>query len=906
MSILTNISLIEKYFKKSESKNLINNFKCFTLYDNEIFNKKDNQKLTQLIDYDQVINKCNYERFDDTLYYNNNFYNRLYFDIDHFDKINTLGQLIFNIKQILNTFLYEDTFKLSITGYIRDSAENITKFINDENNNIEDFYVIQKKAPITKEEQKQNIKKYSFHIVVLNVLFKTDDLFKIFGYLLQNKQYFYKTYDVEIDDSVYKLDKKSQQNLRITLSDKSITKGKSQKTAINASKLKDYGLKFSNLLFISTVGIFEKNEQTDKFLNYDLTYLKQHQTKNEQQKQTQQEQTQQDKKTNSIFQYIKKYKDNQKTKYEIINIKDIYQNKNKFDFSTYILPFCSMVLTPNEIIKEIKNLDLPDDIEGFQPLNDWLDEVIKTLKSKIKQDLKNMTPLYTFKSYIKEYKDTNARPEQQHEKINEELNEKLNEHLNHIDYYIRKYKKINFIYHDFYDVDESEEKNKIKFVYNFYKLRNGKIINAYNNDIFESKNEFKNQFHLSGSTTNELFDKFVTFTNIEEYDKMKVEHYYNILTDIDKNIINDNINKYVKLFKDTFKNDDDFKYTLGWMAEKVEQKTTIWKGLINQGDENTNAKDSLKTFTIDLLSHELKSTEASIGNLTKTHLNGAYFTGHILCIDELPQKPTDIDTLINSIKSHSSKHYLQIEEKGKDTRTIKNNLDFIINTNYTIKNILKNSNDCETIFKRCRVIEKKPIKKDQKNIQLLKTISKNIKIYSFRFCEYLKTQCSEYKTYFNDNFDKFNKIMERLINATSNENEMNKVLINQSLKEFTDEFQKEYMDIEKKRLKITKLRDRFYELKVFGKINLKTFKQYLIMLLTEEDGLISISDDKNKDITIKNDKVYQIIYNKYFEYDDGVIQAGQTTTSKQQPANKQQTTTSKQTDIEEEQMVQDN
>ena len=551
-----------------------------------------------------------------------------------------------------------------------------------------------------------------------------------------------------------------------------------------------------------------------------------------------------------------------------------------------------MVLTPNEIIKEIKNLDLPNDIEGFQPLNDWLDEVIKTLKSKIKQDLKNMTPLYTFKSYIKEYKE-------QHE----ELNEKLNEHLNHIDYYIRKYKKINFIYHDFYDVDESEEKNKIKFVYNFYKLRNGKIINAYNNDIFESKNEFKNEFHLSGSTTNELFDKFVTFTTIEEYDKMKVEHDYNILTDIDKNIINDNINKYVKLFKDTFKHDDDFKYTLGWMAEKVETKTTIWKGLINQGDENTNAKDSLKTFTIDLLEHELKSTESFIKNLTGTNLNGAYFTCHISFIDELPQKPTDIDTLITAIKSHSSKHYLQIEEKGKDTRKIKNNLDFIINTNYTIKNILKNSNDCETIFKRFRVIEKKPIKKDQKNIQLLKTISKNIKIYSFRFCEYLKTQCSEYKTYFNDNFDKPNKIMERLINATSNENEMNKVLINKSLKEFTDEFQKEYMD-DKKRLKITKLKDRFYELKVFGKINLKTFKQYLIMLLTEEDGLISI--DGNKVITIKSDKVYQIIYNKYFEYDDGVVQAGQTTNNNQQPANKQQTTTSKQSDIEEEQIVQGN
>ena len=877
METKSNISLIEKYFKESESKNLINNFKCFTLYDNEIFKNKDNQKLTQLINYDQVINKCNYERFDDSFYYNNNFYNRLYFDIDHFDKINTLGQLIFNIKQILNTFLYEDTFKLSVTGYIRDTPQNVKKFINNQDKNIEDFYIIQQKAPITEEEQKQKVKKYSFHVVVLDVLFKTDDLFKIFGYLLQNKEYFYKTYDVEIDSSVYKLNKKSQQNLRITLSNKSITNGKNQQTAIDANIFKKIGLKFLNLLFLSTVGIFEKNEQTDKFLNYDLTHLKQHQTKHanarQEQEQTQEQQpkttqTQQDKKTNSIFQYIKKYKDDKKTEYEIINIKDVYENKNKFDFSTYILPFCSMVLTPNEIIKEIKNLDLPDDIEGFQPLNDWLDEVIKTLKSKIKQDLKNMTPLYTFKSYIKEYKI-------QHE----ELNEKLNEHLNHIDYYIRKYKKINFIYHDFYDVDESEEKNKIKFIYNFYKLRNGKIINAYNNDIFESKNEFKNQFHLSGSTTNELFDKFVTFTNTDEYEKMKVEHDYNILTDIDKNIINDNINKYVKLFKDTFKHDDDFKYTLGWMAEKVEQKTTIWKGLINQGDENTNAKDSLKSFTIDLLEHELKSTETFIKSLTGTNLNGAYFTCHISYIDELPQKPTDIDTLITAIKSHSSKHYLQIEEKGKDTRKIKNNLDFVINTNYTIKNILKNSNDCETIFKRFRVIEKKPIEKNQKNIQLLKTISKNIKIYSFRFCEYLKTQCSEYKTYFNDNFDKYNKIMERLTNATSNENEMNKVLTDKSLEQFTAEFQNEYKD-QKDRIKITKLRDKFYKEKVFEKINVKTFKQYLIMLLTEKDGLISISNDKNKDIKILNDEVYEIIYNKYFEYDDGVIQAGTTT---QQP-----------------------
>ena len=478
------------------SKALIKNFECYTLNNLDITTtKKENRHLTKLETYEQLT-KLNFEILDNTLYYNDEYYNRLYFDIDEINENIKLIDIFESINKLTFNIIKQYDFNISIVGYIRDTKENIKSFINKDeiNEHSNWFYLIQQKQP--QEENiliKEHAKKYSFHIVILDVLFKTDDLFKIFNYFVNNVKTIENEFKIKIDKAVYKLNKESQQGLRLSLSNKFNGKSLESDTGFNIERLKKGFKNVDTLLFFTSVGIFKQNETTKGFLIDELNeeiLNKEVKPKEIKPKEV---------KTVSIFQFIN-YND------KIINIKDLYQLQNHYDFSTDVLPYCHCVLTQEEAIEEILNLDLPEELHKNKTPEEWRNEIVKTLKSKIKQDITNIRTLYTLKGYIKKYYEQEQETNKNDRTKIKQTYKLLKPYLNKLEYYIDKYVKLNFVSHSYYNVFESKEDKKDKLIYNCFKLLDGEIIYAFNNKQFKNITQFRNNFKLNSNKANEIYE----------------------------------------------------------------------------------------------------------------------------------------------------------------------------------------------------------------------------------------------------------------------------------------------------------------------------------------------------------------------------------------------------------------
>ena len=850
---------------------LSKNFECYTMNNKPLNTTKDKRIKTKISSYEQIKNKLNFEILDNEIYYNDKYYNRLYFDIDEIDNgiklkdiFNNIGKLIFNI---INRY----DFNISICGYIRDTKENIKTFINKEELNDNWFYIIQQKEP-QKEETliKEHIKKYSFHIVLLDVLFKTDDLFKIFNYFLNNTKTIKNEFNITIDKAVYKINKESQQLLRLSLSNKSNDKSIKDNTSINVEKFEDKHMNINKLLLFSSVGIFKKNEETDYFSNYELNEeLLNKDEINQQNNQTNEikpnENKTKENKTISIFQFIK-YND------KIINIKELYENNNHFDFSKYILPFCQSVLTPEEIKEEILNLDLPENIEEFKDLSTWKNEVIKDLKNKIKQDITNIKSLYVLKGYIKKYYEQEQETNKDDKAKIKQLYKTLKPYLNKLEYYIDKYNKLNFVSHSYYDVFESKEDKKDKLIYNCFKLLDGEIIYAFNNKQYKNITQFRNNFKLNSNKANEIYELLTSFENVREFNRLRTEYIVKNLTSKQIEIFKNNIQEFLKILKSSFVEENDFKFYLSFYCHKLQTNGTINKSIINQGTETDPAINSFKTFFNELINNYTNIKSANVNNVNKS-LNGTYFTGNLLIIEELPKKIKDIDNLINTFREYSSKRYITVEEKGDKPREILNCCDFIINTNHTVKSMFKDYNDSKGLLKRFRIITRKSIEIDDnvnKLIDELKGVNNHI--YQYLLRDYLINNNDLFE-YFNEHKNDYNDIMKLYLDSSSLSTTMNKKSTSTTLEDFENDFKNDYLD-NKNKLKLNKFRNYLIQEKVINLEHSKTLKQNLMILLNEhKKDLVSISNDKNKEIIFKKDSLkeaIELIYNTYFEYDETI------------------------------------
>ena len=452
-----------------------------------------------------------------------------------------------------------------------------------------------------------------------------------------------------------------------------------------------------------------------------------------------------------LFQYFNLKNHNDK----IINIKELYENNNHFDFSKYILPFCQSVLTPEEIKEEILNLDLPENIEGFKDLQTWKNEVIKDLKNKIKQDITNIKSLYTLKGYIKKYYEQeqetnkNDKTKKQTSEATKQLYKTLKPYLNKLEYYIDKYVKLNFVSHSYYNVFESKEDKKDKLIYNCFKLLDGEIIYAFNNKQFKNITQFRNNFKLNSNKANEIYELLTPFESIREFNRLRTEYIVKNLTFTQIEIFKNNIQQFLKLLKSSFVEDNDYEFYLSFYCHKLQTNKTINKGIINQGTETDPAINSFKTFFNELLNNYINIKSANVNNVNKS-LNGTYFTGDLLVIEELPKKIKDIDNLINTFREYSSKKYITVEEKGDKPREILNCCDFIINTNHTVKSMFKDYNDAKGLLKRFRIITRQSILIDDKVNELIDELNGvNNHIYQYLLRDYLINNNELFK-YFNE------------------------------------------------------------------------------------------------------------------------------------------------------------
>lgn len=821
------------YLHKGSNKKLINSFYLpkYSTYNDIIIDSLEEFKKNITI---EDINDFN---FSEHLYLNES---RFFFDVDFNNK-----EEIPQLEQLFNAILsFSRKYELNIYGLIEIQNEDdedlieIANILDSQTNNV-----------LTVINQNQT-KILSGHIFLNGCSNRAD----MENYM---KNYFLNDYNIQncslFDDSVYKTTK---QALRCSFSDKI----KDDKSIRKLPKEIKEDLINDNIELLYQLRMAPMKD--DKYI--DLKDLL-HETKSQQKTTIKQGKNEKDIKNveYSIFQFVKNpYSD------DVINLADFYISSNHYDFSKLILPYVSCVLSTDEIIQEIRNIKVDESNvpSTFIPFDDWIELVINDLKNNIKQDITDIKTLFTLKKYTKimfnKCKKTLIGDKSDEDKIM--MYQKIH---NSLKYYITKYEKLNFVSHKFYDMNDKEhrdEPKKYRMLYNFYTLDNDESIYcAFNNMMYKNKTQLRKTFKMSGESIEEIYNSFVCFENQMEFQKLMIEYKVKYeLTDVEKKVLSNKLDKFMEIFKTGFKFEDDYDYYLGFISAKLTSDRTINKGIINQGTETDPAINSFKTFFTDLLQDYIDTKKGDYKNINKK-LNGTYFTGKLLIIEELPKVIEDADNFINILKANSDSYTLIIEEKGEKPRKILNMCDYIINTNNTVKSLFKNYNDCVSLLKRFRIITRQSIDMNDEVNELLDYIKENRQVFSYYLKEYLINKVGS--KYFNEHKNVYNDVMKLYVSATSYSNETNKVSTDLTLEEFTNKIKTDCLS-PKNYLRLVKLYEYLIELKALNKINIKTFKQNIIILL---DKHITLHGEK-KQIYVNDDEIYGILFNQYFEkqYDD--------------------------------------
>lgn len=826
-------------------QNIINKqIDCFGLYLHKAKNDgfKNSFYLPNYISYDDIIIKSLEEfkdkitlenitkfNYSEQLYLNES---RIFFDIDFKNKEEQP-----QLKQLFDAIVcFSKENELNIYGVIEIQNEDDDELIDlcdilesNPENNVE---------VIINENQTKNL---SAHIFLNGYSDRKD----IENYM---KNYFLKEHNIDncslFDTSVYK---STKQALRCSFSDKVNQEEKTirylpvdiKKSLVENNIELLYQLRMAPLKTDKYIDL--KRETINNKINKVIT--------NKTTKQTN------DKSNDvSIFQFVKNpYGD------DLIDLCDVYTSSNHFEFSKLLLPYVSCVLDEDEIIEEIKNISVPTITpEGFMPFEDWIELVINDLKNNIKQNPTDIKTLFTLKKYNKDMF------EKCKINLNDEMLNAFKRRRNLLNYYITKYEKLNFVSHEFYDINDKahrDEQKKYRVLYNCYTILNDEAIYCpYDNTVFKNKTQLRTTLKMSGATIDELQTSLVCFNSHMEFNKLRTEYEVKYkLTETQRKTYLNCLNKFMSIFRTGFKFEDDYNYYLSFLSAKLTTERTINKGLINQGTETDPAINSFKTLFTDLLKDYISTTTADYKNVNKK-LNGTYFMNKLLIIEELPKVIDDMDNLINTLKINSNTDTLTIEEKGEKPRQIKNMCDYIINTNNTVKSMFKNYNDCISLLKRFRIITRQSIKMTEEVNQTLDFIKENKAMFSYFLKEYLINDVKS--DYFKQHKNEYNDVMNLYVSATSYSNETNKISVDFSLEEFTQTVNTDYVD-SKKRLRLTKFYEYLVGLKAINKINVRTFKQNLIILLDEHIKL-----DKDMKHMKLDEESYKIIYDQYFEFKD--------------------------------------
>lgn len=551
---------------------------------------------------------------------------------------------------------------------------------------------------------------------------------------------------------------------------------------------------------------------------------------------------------------------------------------NHFNMVQKLNLFKALPLSYDEFKTEFDNIEGIDEERKEHIFN----------KLQYHQDFKTDIVLYTYKKHINNYFTT-------FKKIKKPTLEQITKYtdlskiLTKIKFYIDKYAKKCFVYHTFYDVETDinyiDFSKEMKILNNCCKfVSNGYIYYPYLNRTFNSINQFKTYFGMNGSKAQAIFECLTAFEDEQEFKlkslksnidnfNLKIEKKFNKLTKQQQQELFNKVDILLSYLKQTFKYEEDYKFYLSYYHTKLNRMTTINKGLINQGTLSTSAHDSLKTLFNDLLSDYIKIIKADIANVNKS-LNGGYFENELLIIEELPQTINEIDNFILKLKENTSVEKITVEKKGLNPYNKQNDNDIIINTNFTVKSMMYNKNNCETLLKRFKIMTRQSLNMNDKQLNyILDEFKQNKDKALLKYClyKYIKDNTSKQdyisESYFNYYKNELNHIEELYIKSATASNTTERIETYLDLNKWIDMFKSNYLD-KNNRLRLKAFTDYLVSQKVFKEMKTQTLKQLLTTLLLEDEttGIKLSSDNKVFIFTKAETKDYEKIYNQFYQY----------------------------------------
>lgn len=621
----------------------------------------------------------------------------------------------------------------------------------------------------------------------------------------------------------------------------------------------------------------EKKTKTSKpktisILQYIFYNPEQEQTQNEIQIQEEQEENE-DSETQQETQEIINTNECTLTNISVVNSRAL----NHFDMTQKLNLFKALPLSYDEFKTEFDNIEGIDEERKEKIFN----------KLQYHQDFKTDIVLYTYKKHINNYF-TNFKKIKKPTLEQITIYTDLSKILTKIKFYIDKYAKKCFINHTFYDVKTDinyiDFSKEMKILNNCCKfVSNGYIYYPYLNKTFNSINQFKTYFGMNGSKANTIFECLTAFEDEQEFKlkslksnidnfNLKIEKKFNRLTKQQQQELFNKVDILLSYLHKTFKYDEDYKFYLSYYHTKLNRMTTINKGLINQGTLATSAKDSLKTLFNDLLSDYIKVIKADIANVNKS-LNGGYFENELLVIEELPQTINEIDNFILKLKENTSVEKITVEKKGLNPYNKQNDNDIIINTNFTVKNIVYNKNNCETILKRFKIMTRQSLNMNDEQLNYILDEFKQSKDKALlKYClyKYIKDNTSKQNyisiRYFNYYKEQLNHIEKIYMDSAVSTNTTERIETHSNLNEWIKDFKENYLD-KNNVLRLKAFTDYLIYQKIFKEMKTQTLKQLLTTLLLEDKTSgIKLNGKGSLVFTNAKQEDYEKIYNQFYQY----------------------------------------
>lgn len=592
----------------------------------------------------------------------------------------------------------------------------------------------------------------------------------------------------------------------------------------------------------------------------------------------------------SIFSYLAKGSGRGRTvkSFKSLVIED---HLSAYELSQTLLPYSNFVLSKEEIQEELEYL-IPDikteDYSDDQNI-EWFNEKLYPLfLNDYKQDLSNITPLFTLKKNVHSFIESTKKQIAEEEKSDTPDISKLDTFdaeidylktiLERIDQYLDIYKYVSFASHSYYDINDPQQirahTKDERVLYNIYKLDDGQYVEAFpRGHIYKNQRAFKDHFKYSGETLEYIERCLTVYHSVSQFNFYRSKYLY-LSSDMDQQL--KNVHDLLKVLEQTFVNHDDFKYFVGFLALKVRNLTTLNKGIISQPAGETSGKDALKTFITDLISSFITVKKATVEQFTN-RLNGEYLKSDLVVFEEMPKDIKDVDELINKIKTYSSSKTVNAECKGVDALEIDNNFDFIINSNHNLSKLFYNKQDCEALLKRFKVLTRKSL--DMTDPFIKQTLdkfgwerqSKNERSAAeYAFYIYLKEseELNEFIDFYHSNKLTLNHVEELYQQTSIDDKTTDKCSIIISPDDYVNMFKTNYVN-QRKIINKTKIADRL-------KIDIPSYKNFSTKSIIHEIETLDIFRIRTRqnghsgktELICDSDDQIKAFYDHFYSYDE--------------------------------------